>query len=271
VVTGFVFSCRAHPISLDPSFRCSFTINNPSKGLLLSATICPNPHTPSAGIFYVDVSRYREKNVLRKGLADTADVGAESFAKFRKLVRDAKLMDRIEDMVGRADGNVYHFEVRDSSQLKIITVIGQPSDGGITNLINFYTGELENKFPRIAYQDLQSKIELTISNRIRLEAKFSHIEIVKNDSGMTWDDGRIRTELSDESYLDLWRVAENNDVWKLPADRGFEKKYPIEYILKIQRGSDSSGWTVFAPSRLTDKRYYSIITRIETIGMTQPD
>ncbi len=265
----FLFSCHPNRSLPLPAIRFFLTIKNPSKDFSVTLGVRAHPDSRSAGQFFIQNLKesYREKNVLRMHLSDTLVWDERTFSQFLVLVRDAKLSERNGTLVGIPDGNVYELEIGDSNGTRSFTAVGRPQDARINTVIDFCKDAFEKCYLPVDFEMLDSRLDLRIYNRAVSGADSSQVRVLKNAGGITWENQNrgSQRKLPLSVYLALWRTLENNDVWRLRSDSSFAVKYPHEYRLQIQRGRDSAEWTVYAPSRLEDRRYYAIVNRIETI------
>lgn len=269
----FLFSsCGKEEPLKDPSYCFNLTIVNPAQSLKLSMDIRPPHASYSKGILYIHrindhpVSLdYRETGVVRLHMLDSVSLSEETFVKFSTLVRQAGVWQQGDIFGPRTDGNVYQITVSDSLHQHTFSVMGQIENSALTKLIVFCSEQFENQFPSIPIMDFNSELVIRKHDRVGEEQDSTIIGFTKKGSEIILYRGRSVYPLSKEEYIQLWRTMENNRVWDLRSSVEFISKYPIEYSFEVRRGELMNEFIVYAPSKLTNKRYFNVINHIEAL------
>lgn len=264
-----LLSCRPAATVFPPEWQRSLTISNSARAFKITLGWKRSEKDSTRAIFYVahinpstDFLDYRENNTLRAGMLDTLELAQDLSTDLFEWTKakDWKAMDHNTVSEGTGDQFVMAFNGGDQ-----ISFVGMPVDKDKRRFIEWAIQLFESSFPKLGFE--QSEIVLTLSDRVH--GRIDSIRFVHNQEGVTMFDGR-EVKLPLTEYLELWRILEKYKVMELPSDSSYAVTYPMDYHLKATRDGRSAEWTVFAPSKLSDKRYYYIVNAIETAGVFHP-
>lgn len=270
----YVFnSCGKNETIDDPSFFLNLVVSNPAQSLKLSLNIVPHPSSPHSGLLYLhrvqensNVLDYRETGVLRERMFDSVPLSREIFEDFSFLIREAHVWE-LGNVIGqRTDGNVYHFMLKDSTRKHTFSVMGMSNNKPLQKLIAFCLEQFYTYYPEISLMAASSEIEIKKYNRLTSKQDSTYIRIIKHENDIKLFIEQRFFSITKSEFVELWRILENNHIWDLSTNTEFAGKYPLEYRLCIKRDSRICNFTVFAPSKLSDKRYFNIINSVETLN-----
>lgn len=258
-------STRVPPVT--SQFRMDIGLTDPSRSFKLRLVLVPDASDLGRGLLFVERSasfpailEYREKDVLRRSLADSVIVSADDF---ETLIAEVRNTRRPVEAHGSLTIRLVAY---DSLWNHDVILHEDPAHPG--KLADRILDLFEVSFPPLGWMPAQ--ILLRRTDRTGPEvAEHAVILSVSEDSTFVERDG-LRNPLDHRSALDVWRAIETNNGWHLPDDTTYAKSYPQMYLVDLHRGSESTSWRVFAPSRLVDKRYYQIVTAVETAGEVTP-
>lgn len=198
-------------------------------------------------------------------MLDSMPLEFEAYDKFSKLVRESRIWEQKDIFGTRTDGNAYVLNVSDSSRNHSFSLMGQVENRALLELIDFCAGQFNVQFPPVAVMDLESEIVIKKFDRVGFDKDSVYIRFMKNDDTMIFHHGPMSYALTEDEYVELWRVLENNRIWDLKSNVQYATKYPVEYRLAVRRGELSNEFTVYAPSKLSDKRYFNVINHMEAL------
>ncbi|KAB2879072.1 hypothetical protein F9K33_10855 [bacterium] len=267
-------SCGPDETIGDPSFHLNLIINNPAKPFKVSLNICRDPYSDQIGLIYIQriqenssIPDYRENGVVRRQMLDTVQVEKKAFAEFASLIKKANIWEQ-ENLIGRrTDGNAYQFTVKDSLREHSFSVMGVSENVYMQELATFCLDQFDLHFPSIPVMEINSEISLKKYDRLTNAIDSVQIRIIKSGNAITALYNQRPFRLTENQYIDLWQIMENNHIWNLETMTKFETKYPVEYRLSVKRGIRSNSIIVYAPSKLSDKRLFNIINFIETMRL----
>lgn len=267
-------SCGQDETIRDPSFHLNLIINNPAKPFKVSLNICRDPYSEQSGLIYIQriqenssIPDYRENGVVRRQMLDTVHIEKKAFAEFASLIKKTKIWEQENSIGRRTDGNAYQFTVKDSLREHSFSVMGVSEHEYMQELAMFCLTQFDLHFPSIPVMEINSEISLKKYDRLTNTMDSAQIRIIKSGNAITAFYNRRPFRLTEDQYIELWQVMENNHIWNLETMTKFETKYPVEYRLSVKRGIQSSFVIVYAPSKLPDKRLFNIINFIETMRL----
>jgi len=269
--TSFV-ACH-HTPHLPSFFDLRWTISNSSEAFKISLQLQNNPSDSSTGLLSVqrlseNVLDYREQNIVRRNMLDTIKLPIEEYRLFLALTQKLQSKDRLQEIEGQGGGSYYSFEIRESRGVRSFSWVGKPKDEDMQTFGEVCEGCFHEKFPEVPCLEADGSIEWKLNDRIKKPRDSHHKRIVKKGMKIYLQEGRDSqfTPILTDDYIELCRVLENNHVWQLASNTEFAIKYPQEYEVTIQRGDSSHFFRVFAPSRLTDRRYFNILNAMESVA-----
>lgn len=262
----FVFlSCRTSSPVFPPGWELTLTVSNSARAFKITFGWKRSESDSTRTLFFVkranpstDFLDYREEGILRAGMLDTFELTTAESADLHEWTQAADWENTASE--GTGDQVVMTFNDGVS-----VSFIGMPTEKNKRQFIEWAWRLFENKFPKIDFSE--SEIELTIVDRIH--NRNDSVRIIQNKSRVNLVADNREKNLTHAEYIELWRVLENFKIWELAGDRTYSISYPIEYRLTVRRDGRAAGWTVFAPSKLSDKRYYYIVNAVETAGIFQ--
>ena len=272
-----VLTCGKKETIRDPSFCFNLVVTNPARQLKYSIDIRPPHSTYTTALIYLrragdhpDLPDYREKQVVRRNLLDSLPMETETFEEFSRLFYLSDVWEK-KDVIGqRTDGNAYRIRLQDSARTHTFSVMGESGDKTIHEMIRYCMDEFENKFSPIPVLDSDCEIDLAKVSRLDGKPDSLRLRVVKISDSITAYGAQNKTfSVNTDAFLEMWQLLENNKIWALTDNKDYESKYPIEYRLKLRRGTMSHLVSVFAPSKLSDKRYYNVINHIENMIETK--
>ena len=271
-----ITSCGGNEYLTDPTFYLNFAVSNPAQTFKLSLILRRHPSSEHIGIMYVQrvqnnsmIPDYRESGIVRRRLLDTITLDQSSFGEFSKLVKKAAVWEQENSFGERTDGNAYHITVIDSLRKHGFSVMGKSSNKSLDELAAFCLQQFNLNFPKIPILKFDSEIDLKSFDRRIDKTDSLYIKVINSGGTITTFRNGNGYSLKTDQYIELWRVLENNSVWNLQTNTTLSTKYPIEYRLTLRRGDLRHSLVVYAPSKLSDKRYLDVLTCIETLDASK--
>jgi hypothetical protein len=268
-----VLACGKKETIRDPSFCFNLVVTNPARQLKYSIEIRPPHSTYTTALIYLrragdhpDLPDYRVKQIVRRNLLDSIPIDAETFGEFSRLFYESDAWEK-KDVIGqRTDGNAYRIRLQDSARTHTFSVMGENGDKALHKMIRYCMDEFENKFPPIPILDSDCEIDLTKVSRLDEKPDSLRLRVVKISDSITAHGSQNKTfSINTDAFLEMWQILENNKIWVLTDNRDYAFKYPVEYRLNLRRGALVHRVIVFAPSKLSDKRYYNAVNHIENM------
>lgn len=256
-------ACSTKAPHVTSQFRMDIGLTDPSRGFKLRLVLVPYPPDPYKGLIFVERSaslppilEYREQDVLRRALADSVIVSEDDF---ETLITEVRKTSRPPEAHGSL---TIRLVAQDSLWAHEFTLHEDPAHPG--KLADRILDLLHVSYPPLEWMPAQIRLRRT--DRTGPETTEHAVDLwLYEDTSAVVRDG-LRSSLDRKSALDICRAIETNNGWQLPDDSTYAKAYPQVYVVDLRRGSETVSWRVFAPSRLRDKRYYQIVTAIETAG-----
>ena len=272
LILSLAISCRSTDL-LPPSFELHWTISNSSEAFKVSLHLRTNPADSATALLNVHrvsqgVLDYREKNRVREYMMDTVRLSAEEFAAFSAKTRQAHLWEVADEIQGRGTGNYSIFEMKDDKGTRGFSIIGIPEDQKVRVFSEACEQLFHDKFPEVSCMESDAMFECKLSDRTKKKEVTAEKRITKRNMSISVRDmhSEKNIPIASDDFVELCRVLENNHAWQLDSNAEFEKKYPQEYWVRISKGGTEHSFRVYAPSRLSDRRYFNVVNALESIG-----
>ncbi len=212
-----------------------------------------------------------EPGVVRQNLLDSLPLDAKTFEKISRLIGESGLWEK-DDVIGlRSDGVAYKILLKDSLRSHSFSVMGKTGDAAIDELISLCADQFQSQFPTVDVLDSDCEIGLLRGSAVREVPDTLHVRIKKEGrDAKVYRDGAYVDSMTSDRFVEMWQIMENNRVWEITSNDEYGSRYPIRYEIHVRRGHLKNSWTVFAASKLSDKRYFNIISHIENLAAGHP-
>ncbi|MBX7152097.1 hypothetical protein K1X84_10680 [bacterium] len=262
-------SCRPASTVFPPGWQRTLTVSNSAHAFKITLGWKRSDTDSTRALFYVvrtnpstDFLDYREGGVLRAGMLDTFELTPDQSTDLYEWTRTEMWKSGDGSMASEGSGDQFVMRFDGDEN---VSFVGLPSEKNNRKFIEWALQHFEDTFQKLDF--VQSSIILTVSDRVH--NRIDSVRFVHRENNVQVF-GNRSANVDWTEYLELWRILENYKVWLLPSDSSYAVSYPVEYHLKISRDGRSYELKVFAPSKLSVKRYYYIVNAIETAGVFQP-